>query len=805
MYSIRSKGSSVSTPLLYSIIPHLSCTPLNLTYGRPAAGILLTMLARLLTFSLLPAYLTGFEFYVGLTDLTPNSNVVKWINVTFSNGTRWANGLSIGFPPTYNMTDLVRLTDLNLRLLPCVHGNLESFQRQLIDHDNYDDSLEPYMYAYTTVLTDMMNATSRSVRPFWWWAFTEEDSSGVAFPYNQLSVKPSDITAAYIQWDMFLTRTLSLTNTLLSDVPKIAQVGFGEYAHSYAARNVDLLLIERANDDIGDLSTAIAFARGASRQFSVSWGIDLSWWWGVVYSGVNNMPALYHRRHAILSYFSGAYAMNIEGGDGLVDATGNYPTLLGTEMQKIGEFLNRYQERRAKQEKIENNPKRVRLNYRFPTVRSPHIHQLGDIVGDCITPVVLVLPIDHGYQTRPYWQTQATSGAYARLPPRQGDSNIGSFFAHVFPGANFAQDAFPFGLYENNDPPASPFAESAITERYAPTPDDVYTAVSSIPFGTFTDRNAAAAYFQSGSIDPSPWRPMADSRYGDIFDVMITDIGLSSMSSSSGIQPNNVFQAGKGKNSSRKNMNRQGKNSDVINSSLYPSLSNYSVAFLMGPVNLTWTLKESLFQYAAEGGIVVVPVGVVGPNDTDLIGATIVPELRTGRAWVWGNETILEPFRYTPLSASDNCGSLSNCTVIATTTNTDQPLLIQHTIGKGSVVTCLIPWFIGPENTLTKLSLRLLEEIITPLQPVTVTNAAWPVDYVSTYDESSGKFIVSIANNEGNTWNGIVNLNTQVFSYQWNNCEELLSGIMVPTINNGTAYSVSVGSYDVIAVECDLS
>jgi hypothetical protein len=54
-------------------------------------------------------------------------------------------------------------------------------------------------------------------------------------------------------------------------------VGFGETSHSYAARGVDLLLIERANDDVGDLSTAVAFGRGAARQYGVAWGIDLSW------------------------------------------------------------------------------------------------------------------------------------------------------------------------------------------------------------------------------------------------------------------------------------------------------------------------------------------------------------------------------------------------------------------------------------------------------------------------------------------------------------------------------------------------
>ena len=752
----------------------------------------------------------GFEFYVGVSDLSNNSNVIKWINNT------WMDGLSIGYPPTYTISDLIKLTDMNIRLLPCIHGNIETFQRQLLDHNIMDD-IQPYTLAYTTILNDFINITINSSRPMWWWTFIEDDSSGVAFPYNQLSVKPSSVTDAFIQWNMYLTRSLVLINSLsnlISTLPKVAQVGFGEYSHSYALRNIDLILIERANDDIGDLNTAIAFARGAARQYGISWGIDLSWWWGVVYSGVNNMPASYHRRHAILSYFSGAYAINIEGGDGLIDSTGTTPTILGKEMENFGIFVKTHQLNRIhykkqnknllfqKKQKFTINNENRYNNFHKPFYQKSSVLQLGDNAGEVLTTCLIILPLDHGYQTRPYWQTQSTAAGYAHLPPRQGDAGISSFFSHIFPGSNFVQDAFPFGSYTSNDPPASPFAESAITSRYAPTSNDVFTAAPPIPFGTFNNRTDAAVYFSNGNIDPAPYRPMADSTYGDIFDVAVAGLGLSSMSSTSGIQPNNVLQSSTNKKLNHYySINKLNNNSNII-----PSLTNYKLSILLGPVNLTMELKLELIEYVKNGGTIIIPAGIVGPNDNDLIGITILPELRTGRIWTWINEqnnnNIIEPYRYTPLSINNNCTNSINCTILAINPQNNAPLVIRNTIGLGNVITCLIPWFIGSQNTLSKLSLYLFDKFIIPVQPIYIVDSLGPVDYVSMYDDQTEKFTTTISNNDENEWNGTVLLNTIMYNQQWKNCFDIYNGKDINT--NGTSFTISVNSFDVAVIECDI-
>jgi hypothetical protein len=809
---------------------------------------------------LLPLLTSAFEFYVGVTDLTPTSNVVVWANSS------WMDGLSVGFPPTYSVADLVRLSGPGggggLRLLPCVHANIETMQRQLTDH-SAPSTLSPYTFAYTTVLFDFANATAGLPRPMWWWSFIEDDSSGVGFPYTQLSVPPSDVTAAWTQWDDYLVRSLAMADAVVpaaASSPRVAQVGFGETSHSYASRGVDLLLVERANDDIGDLSTSVAFARGASRQYGVAWGIDLSWWWGVVYSGVNAMPALYHRRHAILTYASGAAAINIEGGDGLVDSTGLHPTLLGQEMQRFGEFVKAHQadrerrreERRREEKKTprptvpgpapDSGPLLTTAPARMPGAmrrrpRRPSVAQLGPTIGEAITPAVVLLPCDHGYQTRPYWSTQMSSSSYTRLPPRQGDAGIAGFFAHAFPGATFAQDAFPFGSYASNDPPASPFAESAITAQYAPTPSSVFSAAPSVPFGTFQDRNAAASFFQGGAVDPSPWRPMSDARYGEVFDVAVVGVGLSTMSPTAGVQPNNVYQAprrraakeeagagagaGAGAAAGHHRTTRPGAES----SSYAGLLDGYALAVLLGPINLTSTLKADLLAFAEAGGTVLVASGVVGPGDADLVGATLLPQLRAGRSWTWlaDGSTVNEPFRYTPLSPGGGGGG-ENLTVLATASGgSSQPLVLRHAVGAGSVVTCLVPWFVGGDASgLARLSQRLLDDLLAAVQPVLLSNASWPVDYVSSEDaEGSGRFVVAIANNEDGPWEGTVTLNPAVYGAEgegegegeegaggggvrWADCVELLSGAQVPVGTNGTSFTVAVGAFDVAAVECDV-
>ena len=256
----------------------------------------MAVLARL-AFLLILYFSTAFELWVGARDLSPTSNVRRWV-LNNANGTSsWADGLSVGFPPIYTLVDLSTLSAAGIRLLPCVHSSLETMQRQLFQDNTVNTST--FTSAYTDVLPAFRAGTAAGPGPFMWWSLTEDDSSGVGFPFEQLAVPPSTHADAWSQLDNYLQRAQILTQATMPGTPLVAQIGFAEQAHAHFARGATLALIERANDDIGDLSTALAFARGGARQFGAAFGIDLSWWWGVLYSGVNRLPSAYHRRLSV--------------------------------------------------------------------------------------------------------------------------------------------------------------------------------------------------------------------------------------------------------------------------------------------------------------------------------------------------------------------------------------------------------------------------------------------------------------------------------------------------------------------------
>jgi hypothetical protein len=336
------------------------------------------------------------ELWVGARDLGPASNVRRWLLDAANDTSSWADGLSVGFPPIFAPADLTTLSSAGVRLVPCIHSSLDTMQRQLLQDGAVNASA--FTGAYTDVLPAFRAGTAAGPGPFMWWALTEDDSSGVGFPFEQLAVPPSSHADAWAQFDNYLARAQVLSSTLMPGTPLVAQVGFAEQAHAHFARGAALAVVERANDDIGDLSTALAFARGGARQFNATFGVDLSWWWGVLYSGVNALPGAYHRRHAFLSLYAGASVVNVEGGDGLCDGAGA-PLPLGAEVQAFGEFVRRHG---------------------LPRGLAP--------ASEPVVPVLIVLPKDHGYATRPYWLTRNEAYGYARLPPRVGDRAIGGFF-----------------------------------------------------------------------------------------------------------------------------------------------------------------------------------------------------------------------------------------------------------------------------------------------------------------------------------------------------------------------------------------
>jgi len=757
---------------------------------------------------LLPLCASAFELWVGARDLTPASNAVLWLLNGSASSSAWADGVSVGFPPVYGGGDLAALSAAGLRLMPCIHSSLETMQRQL--HDGGARAASPdtgaFAAAYARALPDFRAGTAGGPQPFMWWSLVEDDSSGVGFPYAQLAVPPSSHADAHAQFDAYLQRAQVLALALAPGTPLVAQVGFAEQAHAHFARGVRLAIVERANDDIGDLGTALAFARGAARQFNGSFGVDLSWWWGVLYSGVNQLPSSYHRRHAFGALFGGASVVNIEGGDGLCDGAGA-PLALGRELEAFGRFARRLYPQRGAQ--------RAGLG---PAPRP-------------LTPVLLVLPKDHGYSTKPYWLSQQQGYGYARLPPRQGDAALRGVFNLLLPGAGFAQDPFPFGAFAQDDPPASMWALSSQTAPYAPRLADTYAAAPYLPFGTYQNRSQAAADFAARPRDPAPSRPMGDSTWGNVFDVAVAGLGLH-RSGAGTAAPNNVWGnvwGGNRRQQQRQQQQRKQRQQEgaadpdpdadpPLPLAGGPAASGYQLCVLLGPVNLTSSLKAQLLAYARAGGRVVLAAGVIGPGDGDLTGIpSLLPELRVGRSWRWGSggggaaAATHEPFRYLPAAGCSGAGA--NLTVLASTAagvaacgGAPCPLAVQFALGAGSVTTLLLPWMEG-EAGLAALAARVLGGAIASVAPVELAweeGEGWPVDFSASASPDGQWVHALVSNNEEAAWQGSVTFTGAAGAPRaLRECSEARSGAPLPLGGPaGRSVALAVAAMDVAVVRC---
>lgn len=323
---------------------------------------------------------------------------------------------------------------------------------------------------------------------FVWQNILEDESCGVGLSQEFLTIKPATHRKAYEMTDNYFRKSLAATEKY-GHLTHWAVAGFANTAHLLAKQpEIDLLTIERANDDVDDLQTGIAFFRGAGRQYNKKWGVDLSLWWGCIYGCVQNLPYLYHKRHLYVSWYSGAEHFRIEGSELFFDKKTNKPTQIVKCLDDFGAFIK------------------------------THERGIPEI------PVAVILPEDHGWITPPYWRSNNTVWNYARIPYRQGQKALDGFFSSAFPGSNFYMDPFPFGKNKTENPPATPFALSCISPEFAPSAEDVFHAEYPVTFGRFENRRMAKMDLETNQVETSEHRPMGNSRWGDIFDVFTTKV-----------------------------------------------------------------------------------------------------------------------------------------------------------------------------------------------------------------------------------------------------------------------------------------
>ena len=504
-----------------------------------------------------------------------------------------------------------------------------------------------------------------------------------------------------------------------------ARPGFPSSVHAlldYA----NTLLVERVNDDVGSLPTALSFLRGACAQENSkqqariggknakSWGIDLSLWWGVIDGCVTNLPASLHRRVLFLSYFAGAKIVTVEG-CGYIDPHTQRPFPLLQEVDAFGTFVKK---------------------------QVPPSHR-----GLHDSTVAVVLSEHNGYSERPAWKRGGqgtTLWNYANIPgyAEPGSGAVDGFFSTAFPGVDGTVGfrAFPFGEFSNNvNPPPSVFARSSISTTYAPNPDDAWATSSGLPFGKFKNRTEAYDWFQGGQTgqvqDPSPFRPMADSRWGDIIDVFVD------------------------------------KGEDLQ----YSNFESYKIIIWLssdGAINAT--VRGRLEAFAEDGGTVIVSAGSVGMNEAKTFsGVSFTGNFFTCRAWHFMNDPEAHVEMLNVAEVEDFYGSQ----VVVQSLPEKRPIVVKRALGKGAIYTSLVPWFLNGKG-LSSVATEVFDRVISPSQPIKIKEGLPCLFWTSTTHVSVNNGVnrfVALANNAGGGWVGKIESHMpskcQAFA-----CKDLLSG-----------------------------
>ena len=548
-----------------------------------------------------------------------------------------------------------------------------------------------------------------------WEFIMEEDSAGVAFPYRMLIEDPQTHGEAHALFEKRLSEAVEAARSSQEKGVRLwGRAGYASSMHAFAKTGAEMNLIERTNDDIEDLSTGIAFARGAARQFGCHWGVDFSQWWGVI-SGLDmDFGGAYFRRNFYMSYFAGTDLLAIEAiRTPKHEARKNVPSSLGEALEEFSAFRKRVP------------------------------------AGQPDRPVAIMLPRDHGWITPAYWRTQNEAWNYARIGYRPGDRSMDGLFAAFFPGSTFAMQPWPFGAYTKDDPPASPFALSSVDRMYVAKDEHTYRAPPPIPFGRFHDRKEAKRVVREQQVDTSPFRPMADSRWGDIVDVL-TDEASPEV------------------------------------------LAQYSVLILGGPIKVTGVVQANIEVYVKQGGTLVWAAGMGCPEHGALTGVTMQPEFRVGRAWTDEHgDSKHEAYLYFPATVTD-----PTRTKVLMSTHNANPLIVRHSVGKGQIYTCLSPWYASERGPLSDFALAMLDRVMAAVQPITIEGI--PVEWCSTRSDSTRT--IAMANHSGETWQGTVCI--KGLSPDLGLCREMRSQrSLTCQIKNGvTRLDLAIPAYDVAVV-----
>jgi hypothetical protein len=170
---------------------------------------------------------------------------------------------------------------------------------------------------------------------------------------------------------------------------------------------VDVGLLERGVDELGDIATGIAFMRGAGRQYDRPWGIDLSTWRTAADSATRfdasgrltgGWSPSYLLRHMYAAYMAGAHILQIE------------PTLYytpdGADLNPFGRAVKRFADFALRRHRD---------------------------VGAPVVPVALMLDAHGGFDTKHGPYNQGDAVWYQDIPYAPGDFMIDNFLKVAYP------------------------------------------------------------------------------------------------------------------------------------------------------------------------------------------------------------------------------------------------------------------------------------------------------------------------------------------------------------------------------------
>jgi hypothetical protein len=375
------------------------------------------------------------------------------------------DGYAFWPPLTPEMADFIKNGDYGLIYwLPPATPILE----QLIAHeqDRVTASVE-YVEGDRKKLQELSKSLGGNL---WWNIMPEYDSSG--YWHRPRPTATMTREEAYRQWKEYylglrpLGQYLRMPSQQMG-INLLANSGFSRATHYAYELGAQLNMLERCNDAIGDLTTGIAFARGAGRQYGRPWGIDISKWRDASASPMNfdengrttGWSLSYIKRHLYISYMSGANVIFTE------------PTPFYNkqgQLNPIGELHRDF--------------------HRF-TQQHPDRGRPQDSTA-------IMLDLYHGFEPKTGEYGQGDTVWYGQIPYSAGDHMTNNFLRMAFPDH-----------WLSGKTPGAFWAPNENSRQY--------------PQGL---REQLAK-----GMDPRPYEPMGTSRWGDHIDVLLSNAPLTAL------------------------------------------------------------------------------------------------------------------------------------------------------------------------------------------------------------------------------------------------------------------------------------